>query len=835
MTLSTSTVTLAPGSFRTYTLAPGEAVTVTTEPNCYVTVTETPSVISSADLDGQTNVRTSILQYKGEWTYGPYALGGTVVVAVSSTKSTSSVSATLGSAAAAVVGAAGQNTGGGSRAAIQAAINRGSVYIPGGVTTLDECLLIGSNTVINAAAGASITNGGTVNNTMLRTGNAEFSSAQTGIPGVWIYCADEATAAGTGTLRYTHSGTTLAWQAPGESSFGSAVSIASVTNAATTAIFAIPAAASGKSIYVIVSPDASRTADLSRAVRLEPVTGANAVTWTRDTTTRTVTEVGHGRRIGDFVILFSATACEIFGYISAVSADTWAIRDTAGAGSGSSRAYGVRDIRIYIPGAKIDYQNGSRTDNNDSARRFSVVLHAISDSEIDAPEAWNSQKYAVLITGYKNVTVHNLRVFRTDSTDTNQNSDGLHLLGPGRVMNARNIRAQCADNVFAIGTGDVYNYVAHVPAYGNLSIEDTTVDGIYGENSETELVRIYTANAGWVRRTRIRNISGSVDAVTTAAVRVMTDTFSGQMIDSGATNVNGLEIDGCSVRRSDSGELRQIDLTGSGTMRNVRLFNVLWRPVGASVSENIRIDRSVDDVTFDVRHGDWDVCGGFFGLSGNARVKSLMCENIQVTRANAAATGGNLRPIAIYLTATNAQADAITVSGGSMLDNSSSGNAADLVRTAGKKSNYSISGFKLTSTTPASRRADALIRFDSTAEAGSMVALSGCDNDATYGLAIDGGLPTVVTLSGYRQSGGNVLHGAIAAPGTVTIGGSHASFSSLLSSTLTNISVDVRNALVCDGTKAVGVAGSLITNSNAAFGTGTGLYYHTGSAWVKVA
>ena len=109
MTLSTSTVTLAPGSSRTYTLAPGEAVTVATEPNCYVTVTETPDVISSADLDGQTNVRTSILQYKGTWTYGPYALGGTVAVAVSLSKSTSSVAVTLGSTAAAVVGAAIQS------------------------------------------------------------------------------------------------------------------------------------------------------------------------------------------------------------------------------------------------------------------------------------------------------------------------------------------------------------------------------------------------------------------------------------------------------------------------------------------------------------------------------------------------------------------------------------------------------------------------------------------------------------------------------------------------------------------------------------------------------
>lgn len=738
--------------------------------------------------------------------------------------------------AANIVASASQSGGaGGARSIIQRGLNKGSAYIPGGITSLNECLLIGSDTVIQAAPGAVINNGGAVNNTMLRTGNAEFSSAQNGIPGVWIYCADEVARSGTGTLRYTHATTSLAWQAPGESFFGAEINIGSVVSAATTVMLTIPAATTGKALYVTVSPAALRNTNISRTVRLEPVTGARSVTWTRDTTTRTVTEAGHGRRIGDFVILFGASACEIFGYITAVSSNTWTIADTAGAGSGSSRAYGVRDIRIYAPGAKLDYQKGARTENNDSIRLFAIVLHAISDSEIDCPEVWNTYKYAYTLTGYKNVTVHNARIFRTLSIDTTQNSDGLHLLGPGRIMNARNIRAQCGDNAFAIGTGDVHNYVAHVPAYGDLSVEDSTVDGVYGENSETELVRLYTANSGWIRRTRIRNISGTVDPTTTAVVRVMTDTMSGTMVDAGATNVDGLEVDGCSARRSDGGEVRQVDLTGSGAMRNVRLFGVLWRPVGASVSENIRIDRSVDDVTFDVRHGDWDVCGGFIGLSGNARVKSLVCESVQVTRANAAASGGNLRPIVIYLTATNAQADSITVAGGSLIDISSTGNATDLIRTAGKKSNYSISGFKLSSTTPGTRRADALIRFDATAENGSLVTLSGCDNDATYGLAIDGGVPEVVTLSGYRQPGGNVLHGAVGSAATLRVGGSHVSVNSLLSATLTNISVDVRNALPCDGSRAVGVSGSLITNTNAGFGTGAGLYYHTGAAWTKVA
>lgn len=161
MTLSTSTVTLAPGSSRTYSLAPGEAVTVATAPNCYVTVTETPDVISSADLDGQTNVRTSILQYKGEWTYGPYALGGTVAVAVSSTKSTSSVSVTLGSAGMGVLGASikadSEQDASSNFSAIQAAVLASDfvqVGAPGGGEIyIDRTLIVPSRTKLVMSKG----------------------------------------------------------------------------------------------------------------------------------------------------------------------------------------------------------------------------------------------------------------------------------------------------------------------------------------------------------------------------------------------------------------------------------------------------------------------------------------------------------------------------------------------------------------------------------------------------------------------------------------------------------------------------------------------------------
>lgn len=80
MTLSTSTSTLAVGASRTFNLSPGSALTLTTLPNCRVTVTETPNIVSASGVGGNSS-RTHNLQLGQTVTYGPYPMGGTVVVA----------------------------------------------------------------------------------------------------------------------------------------------------------------------------------------------------------------------------------------------------------------------------------------------------------------------------------------------------------------------------------------------------------------------------------------------------------------------------------------------------------------------------------------------------------------------------------------------------------------------------------------------------------------------------------------------------------------------------------------------------------------------------------
>ena len=80
MALSTSTGSLAVGASRTFNLSPGSALTLVAPPNCRVTVTETPNTVSASGVGGNAS-RVHNLQLPQTVTYGPYPMGGTVVVA----------------------------------------------------------------------------------------------------------------------------------------------------------------------------------------------------------------------------------------------------------------------------------------------------------------------------------------------------------------------------------------------------------------------------------------------------------------------------------------------------------------------------------------------------------------------------------------------------------------------------------------------------------------------------------------------------------------------------------------------------------------------------------
>ena len=88
MGISTSTGTLTAGQSRTFNLAPASAVTLTLSPNVRVTITETPATVAATGLGGNAS-RVHEPRLPGVVTYGPYPMGGSVLVEVESNSGSS--------------------------------------------------------------------------------------------------------------------------------------------------------------------------------------------------------------------------------------------------------------------------------------------------------------------------------------------------------------------------------------------------------------------------------------------------------------------------------------------------------------------------------------------------------------------------------------------------------------------------------------------------------------------------------------------------------------------------------------------------------------------------
>lgn len=563
-----------------------------------------------------------------------------------------------------------------STAALAAAVQTsGGAAVAPGTTLLDETLLLGSNTNLTFQPGTVIQSSGATQHTMIRTGNAEFQAAGGAMPGVSIYCADEAAASGTGTLRYTGASTSLAWLAPGESAYGAEVDISSVVSTATVAIFAIPGASAGKQLYVYVAPAGGRTGNLTRTVRVEPVTGARAITWTRSSNVRTVTEAVHGRRVGDFVVCFGPVGNVRHGFITAVTANTWTIPDPGGnqAVAQAGRAYGVRNIRVNGNGAVLDYRKGSLATALMS-NLHALVLNACSDVTIENLEVSNTTKYGLLLSGYKNVNVSGFRTFRDDSSVTTGNSDVIHPLGPGQGLTVERVRAQGGDNILGAGCADYPDYVFNCPSYGDLSLIGGRVTDVWGENTNQQPVRFYNANsANVIRDWVIDGVFGTYSTNADAAVAVIMDAG---CVDQGQTNISGLTLRNASAVRADGTPSAAFKSNGAGTRRGLDIQRLRPRSFSTGASASVHIEDSVWSSVRVEAFGDGSFSGAVVGLFGTGTVTDLRIDASSLSFDNS--LGGGQRGAILFLNNANAVASNVRITANAD-DVSATGNKAPAV------------------------------------------------------------------------------------------------------------------------------------------------------------
>lgn len=745
-------------------------------------------------------------------------------------------------------------------ASVQALVSGdGMRVVVGG--SLADTILIGNNTTLWFPPGATLTSAGTVQHTLIRTGNAEFTSDATAIPGVTIYCADEATTSGAGTLRYTHATTSLAWLAPGAAAYGSEVNISGVTNAATVAIFEVPGASAGQSIYVYVAP-ATRSGVISRTVRVEAVTGARPMTWTRASNVRTVTETAHGRRVGDFVINFGPSGDVSHGFIAAVTANTYTLPDT-GTDQGTAqvgRAYGVRNITILGNGATLDY-NKSGLATALMSNLHAVILNACSDVLVDRLQVNNTTKYACLVAGYKDVEVRGMSSFRTTSSDLSGNSDTLHALGPGRGLIAQSIRAQGGDNILGAGCADYHDYVFNVPGYGDLSLIGGRITDTWCEDTDEHPIRFYNANgSNVIRGWTVDGVQGTYSAATDACTAVISDNAA-QMVDAGSTNIDGLTIISPDAVRADGTASYAYVNRGAGTRRNVRLLRVRPRACTSTARAACWLEggSSIADLTTEFEAGDFS--GYLVGLTGSATIGRL------TVRASGTLNGNNelgatFRPVVVGLDSSTSVVTRLDMQGLELDDSSSTGTKVAGVLNAGTVGEAVLNDIRMLD-------GDALFRNTSTALQGTALRLRNCNINADHVAVFDAGAaPTVdlqtvwhnrvanallsvneattrtVRVRAVNCRGGNRFLRNVQGSHTWIVSGygnepgSGAAIVTDAGTPSWRLDGDwdlVTDGALLDATATNHRAGAKFYNSNAAFGAGIGGYMRGASAWVRVA
>lgn len=724
--------------------------------------------------------------------------------------------------------------------------------------SMPECVLMGSNTNIWIDSGVTLTNSGTFQHTMFRTGNAEFSSVASPIPGVSIYCADEQ-AAGDGTMRYTSGTTSLAWRSPGDTIYGPEVNISGVTNAATVAIFKLASASATKSIYVYVAPATRSTVE--RTVKVAEVTGAKAVTWSRTSNVTTVTEAGHQRRVGDFVILFNDTTAMRHGYISAVSASTWTIADTGSNASGSARAYGVRNIRINGNGATLDYNKNGLTISLMS-NLHAIILNAVSDVTVEGLQVNNCTKYACLVTGYKNAMFRNFSTYRSVSSDFSGNSDVIHPLGPGRHFVAEDTRAQGGDNIFGIGCADFYDYVFNCPQYGDLSLTDGRITGVWCEDTDEQPVRFYNANGtNVIRNWVVDGVFGTYGATVDSAVAIIMDTMSGGMVDSGQTNIDGLVVISPDAVRSDGTHSFAIKVAGAGTRRNLRFDRVRPRPGNTTLRGTVWFDTgtSAEDASVSFEGGNFS--GYLVGITGATTVGRLTVRSTGVLNGDNA-LGATQRPVVVALDSSTTVLTYLDIGGLVVDDTSSSGTKTSVVWSTGTIGEAVISDVIMLD-------GDAVVRGNTGAVAGGVLRLRNINANAGFVAVYDAGTPANVAMDTVWHNnaanavfttnestarsiivraancrGGNRFLRNVQGNHTWTISGygnapgAGAAIVTDAGTPAWRLDGDwdlITDGALLDATVTNHRAGAKFYNTNGAFGVGVGGYVRGSAAWVRVA
>lgn len=264
---------------------------------------------------------------------------------------------------------------------------------------------------------------------------------------------------------------------------------------------------------------------------------------------------------------------------------------------------GGRDADISIVGGLWD-RGANAGDGND---RHCLFLRRVDRLTVrDLRVTSTAGKYAVSIADATAVRVRNL------SFDTN--SDGVHISGPARDVDVRNLTGRTGDDMMALTARD---YATYADTAGD--IEGVTVDGLYPDGALAAFKLISGTDTA-VRGVSVSRIYGTT---TIRPVAIIDD-------QSGPTTASGITISDMDVQSVNPGDslvwLRCSGQTRDITFRDVRVRRPMTALQVFLVDQAASIAAlTVDGLLLDVSTTDVDV----IRLAGTANVAAVRLARVR--------------------------------------------------------------------------------------------------------------------------------------------------------------------------------------------------------------
>lgn len=397
-------------------------------------------------------------------------------------------------------------------------------------------------------------------------------------------------------------------------------------------------------------------------------TGSNiAITVTRYNVV-TVTETAHNRKAGDVIIVFDdSNFAGLFRVDKVTDVNTYTYKDVGSyIGTGTVTVYGSADIEIeFLKGAKITSSVLTESIYTEGYLSYALMVNRFKVTG----GIWKnlSGKYCMCLQGVNDVRIDS-PVFDTTI------SDGFTCQGSGyEILYKKPYGRSVGDNMFGIGTAaEDKTAVQTCLDLGSNGISGITIEDLSYKEMVLEPIRFFGASCCSVDNVSVKNIRGSMQVAsraTSPVVQLLQDSATPGIISGGYANFGTFVLEGIMNAQTPDAYTLPIQASGSSASRtmyvdkiSINNCKIYYDPLGVAwTSSNfMSLFRSTKCIIGNVVLNNNEA----YVVSGGASNNLMFVDNTELRSLYV--TGGIYRSLdeVLRLSGSSPQAARIVINGG---------------------------------------------------------------------------------------------------------------------------------------------------------------------------